>query len=119
MTAREYILNELNRILPQFLDPESTPPEIVLEIPSNLNFGDYSTNIAMQVFKKHQSIGMPKGSRGHRIAAKAKDELELAEKIKQKFNLGDIVGRIEIVKPGFINFWLSKDYLLRILNQNL
>jgi arginyl-tRNA synthetase len=68
-------------------------PAIVLEHPSDSKMGDYSTNIAMALAK---SQGMnPK---------------ELAEKIKDLAALPPSVAKIEVAGPGFINFYLSRDF---------
>ncbi|HUW24224.1 MAG TPA: arginine--tRNA ligase [Patescibacteria group bacterium] len=67
--------------------------KIAFEHPANLNFGDYSTNIAL-------------------IAAKlqGKNPRELAEEIAKtwrELSLPDFVEKIEVAGPGFINIWLK------------
>ena len=57
-----------------------------LEHPELAEHGDYSTNIAL----------------AQKINAK-----DLAAKIK-----GDMIERVEVAGPGFINIWLKEDYLL-------
>ncbi len=58
------------------------------------SFGDYSSNIAL-------------------IAARVlkTNPFKLAQKIKDTMPKMDFIEKIEVVKPGFINFFLSKDYL--------
>ena len=69
--------------------------EIRLEHPEKSDFGDYSTNIALQV---------------------KKPAAEIAKKLKS-----NLFEKVEIAGPGFINFFLSKEYLQKqvgeILNQ--
>jgi arginyl-tRNA synthetase len=65
--------------------------QINLEFPENADFGDYSTNIALLL----------------KISAS-----ELAEKLKKDEKLSEVVDRIEVAGPGFINFWLKKDVLV-------
>ncbi|KKP33116.1 MAG: arginine--tRNA ligase [Candidatus Staskawiczbacteria bacterium RIFOXYB2_FULL_32_9] len=60
-------------------------PEILVEVPKNLEHGDYSTNTAM-ILKKNP--------------------IEIAEKIKS-----DLFKKIE-VKNGFINFFVSDKYII-------
>lgn len=62
----------------------------------DLQFGDFTTNVAMQYAKE-----------------KRMNPRQLAESIVSE--LGEIQGieKIEIAGPGFINFWLSDDYLVR------
>ncbi|OGM87536.1 arginine--tRNA ligase [Candidatus Woesebacteria bacterium RIFOXYD1_FULL_40_21] len=71
---------------------------IQIEFPDNEAHGDFSTNIALVLAKK-----------------KAKNPREYAEEIVSKLNkvpnLAEIVEKIEIAGPGFINFWLSKESL--------
>ncbi len=68
-------------------------PEVLIEQPREKTHGDYATNAAMAVAKKVK-----------------KNPMEVAEIIKSKIK-SDIFEKIEIVKPGFINFFLSKEYL--------
>jgi len=77
--------------------------EIVIEIPKERDNGDYSSNIAMQLTKEL-----------HR------NPREIAEELKEKINDEQIV-KIEVAGPGFLNFFVKKDYLFEniktILNQ--
>src|SRR3989344_5104583 len=68
--------------------------EIPLEHPSNQSFGDFSSSIALKLTKKFH-----------------KNPLQIAEEIKKHFPKDDTIEKIEIIKPGFINFWLAKKYL--------
>lgn len=81
--------------------------EFVIEHPSDTTHGDYSTNVAMSVAK---SIG----SNPKEVAEKIKAELENSSI--------DIVEKIEIAGPGFINFFLKKDFfkkkIIEILNND-
>ena len=72
--------------------------DINLEFPENPEFGDYTTNIALQL--KSQN------SNPRRIAE------EIVEKLKTDKKISKIVDKIEVASPGFINFWLKKDVLL-------
>ncbi|HZS43156.1 MAG TPA: arginine--tRNA ligase [Candidatus Paceibacterota bacterium] len=67
-------------------------PEFVLEHPTNLDHGDYSSNVALVLGKKLK-----------------KEPLSLAVEITQKLNeKKDIdVERVEVAGAGFINFYLS------------
>ena len=67
--------------------------EIQVERPENEVYGDYSTNIALQL---------------------KKDPAEIVKKIKP-----DLFEKIEIAKPGFINFFLSKEYLQKQVGEIL
>ena len=71
--------------------------DIVIEHPGDPNYGDYSTNVAMVLAGKLE-----------------KRPLEIAKLLKKELKkiVGKEIGKIEVVAPGFINFWLSKDYLI-------
>lgn len=76
---------------------------IMIEIPRDNSFGDYSTNIAMRLAKTlHQN---PKV-----IAEKIKEELE---------KVLDNVESITVANPGFINFKMKKSSLANIINNIL
>ncbi len=80
---------------------------IVLEHPSDLKMGDYSTNVAM-VYAKQLKIS-PK---------------ELAEKIISELKTKSIpdinfISKIEIAGPGFINFYLSHDFFVSSVKEIL
>lgn len=68
-----------------------------LDVPSVKEFGHYSTNVAMRLAKEYK-----------------KNPLEVAQEFTQKLKAADKKGmfaKVEAVKPGFINFWLSDSFL--------
>lgn len=67
----------------------------IVEIPNNRTNGDYSTNVAMELTKKLH-----------------KNPKEIAELIVANIEKENIIERIDIAGPGFINFYLNKEYLL-------
>ena len=75
---------------------------IVVEIPANKENGDYSTNIALTLTKKLHTSPMI-----------------IAEEIVKNFDKEDIIADIKIASPGFINFYLQKDFLLNYINRIL
>lgn len=94
-TLASMIKNSLEKITT--LNPEDI--NIVVEIPANKDFGDYSTNIALTLTKKLH-----------------KSPMDIATEIKENFEVLDVVEDIKIVNPGFINFYLKKDYILSKIN---
>ncbi len=68
--------------------------------PNNVSFGDYSTNIALQLAKTEK-----------------KNPMELAKTIAEAIKMDDIIEKVEILKPGFINIWISKNVLLKNLTE--
>jgi len=79
----------------------------LVERPENENFGDFASNVALTIFSD----------------SKFKSPMELAEKITEKLRVStqklEFIDRVEVVKPGFINFYLSKNYLFSQLKQIL
>jgi arginyl-tRNA synthetase len=74
--------------------------DIVVEIPRDPTIADYSTNVAMRLAKPLKSNPMM-------IAEKIVDELK---------KIAKGVDKIEIAKPGFINFKMSKTALADSIN---
>ncbi len=81
-------------------------PEIEIEHPEEKIHGDYSTNVAMIITKTVK-----------------KDLLEIANTLGSRLQvLGSrFIEKVEVVRPGFINFFISEEYLqkqvLEILKQ--
>lgn len=75
-----------------------------IEHPDDFKNGDYSTNVAM-VCAKQQKINP------RELAEKIKVELE--KKIPKE------ISKIEVAGPGFINFYLSRDFFTESINEIL
>lgn len=76
-----------------------TDKKIIIEIPKEEGYGDYSTNIALLLTKELQERPM-----------------NIANKIKE--NIDDkMIDKVEVVSPGFINIFLNNEYLLDNLNR--
>ncbi|MBI5405262.1 MAG: arginine--tRNA ligase [Candidatus Kerfeldbacteria bacterium] len=79
-----------------FEECREQPPIVRIEIPSDPKYGDYSTNVAMQ------------------LAPVVKDSpLRIATKLREA--LGEIPGieSVEVVPPGFMNFKVSTSWFFR------
>jgi arginyl-tRNA synthetase len=98
--VKEKISKLLNKITKKIIKKEGVRnfkfEKFEIEHPKNKNFGDYSTNLAL-VLAKHLK----------------KDPMEIGEKIKAQISKAktDLFEKIEVVKPGFINFFLKKEFL--------
>ncbi|SDZ44652.1 arginyl-tRNA synthetase [Evansella caseinilytica] len=89
----------VNAVKSAELATDEEMPDVVIETPKEKEHGDYATNMAMQLA---------------RIARKA--PRQIAEAIvqhldKEKAN----VTKVEIAGPGFINFFMKKDYLTEVV----
>jgi arginyl-tRNA synthetase len=76
--------------------------DVVVEIPSDTQKGDLSTNIAMRISKELKS-----------------NPMDIAKDITSKYPKSEDIEKIDVVKPGFINFFFSDTYLLNTLNEIL
>jgi arginyl-tRNA synthetase len=87
--------------------------EINLEAPENLEFGDYSSNVAMQ---RISSKGlMFKGDmKSSRYSPREYAE-EIVGILQKDEVLNKVVDKIEVAGPGFINFWLKGAVLMDVL----
>jgi len=70
--------------------------EVIFEHPENTEHGDYSCNVALLLGQKTKQN--PK---------------KLAEKIARSIENIKAVERIEVAGPGFLNFFLTREYLLK------
>lgn len=79
-------------------------PQIQVEKPKEEIHGDYATNIAMQIAKLIKQ-----------------EPIEIAELISQKLKLKSqkLFERVEVVKPGFINFWISQKEIEKLYSEYL
>lgn len=76
--------------------------KIIIEIPKNKTNGDYSTNIALTLTKQLK-----------------KSPLDIANMIVENIQNNEVIEKIEIASPGFINFYIKKEYLLNNINNIL
>lgn len=73
---------------------------IVIEKPAKKENGDYSTNVALTLTKKLH-----------------KSPLEIANMIKENIEYENIINDIQIANPGFINFYLKKEFIQSYINK--
>ncbi|MDP3791806.1 MAG: arginine--tRNA ligase [Candidatus Omnitrophota bacterium] len=102
-----FIESSVKSVLKDAGKPLSRPEDVIpqLEIPKEKSHGDISTNIAM---KSSKLAAMP--------------PIKFAQLISDKMNetisgssLKDSVEKIEVKAPGFINLFLSKAYLYKVV----
>lgn len=93
------IINNLKKIILEAGERQELPiieEEIKIEHPADVNFGDYSTNIALLLAKEIKS-----------------SPRDLAEKIKNEIEKSDFIEKVEVAGAGFINFYLKPEYLIK------
>lgn len=90
---RQKIIDLLRKIAP-------SGAEIKINVPEEERFGHYSTNLAFLLAKIEK-----------------RPPLAIAEKIREKLLTAktDLFEKIEVAPPGFVNFFLNKEYLQKSL----
>ncbi|MFA6973345.1 MAG: arginine--tRNA ligase [Parcubacteria group bacterium] len=86
---------ELEKIIKKaVVDLYETEVDFAVDQPKVEKFGDYSSNVAMVLGKILK-----------------KNPLEIAEILKRSFRKEEAIEKIEVVAPGYLNFYLAKKYL--------
>lgn len=80
--------------------------DIVCDISKNTQFGDYSTNLALQLAKQSSVVSNQSSD-------------DIAKKILEKFGLPDYLEKVEIAGGGFINFFVKREILAKDLSEIL
>lgn len=105
MDMKEILKEGINTALQQAIQkghlPEGVYPEVVLEVPPQKEFGDFSSNIAMQ---------------SARVARK--NPKMIAEAIMEEMKF-DWLDHAEVAGAGFINFYLQSDVVYDTLKHIL
>jgi arginyl-tRNA synthetase len=94
---REILKNSVRKLFPKI-----KIPEFQVEHPKKREFGDYSTNLAFLVTKELK-----------------KRPSEIANEIAKSIEKEKIFEKVEVKEPGFINFFLSLDFLFEELKKIL
>lgn len=84
--------------------------EVELSLPAETHFGDYSTNVALQLYKQE--------NKGRFQSAReiANDLVGLVAKLP---DTSELIERIEVAGPGFINIFLKDSVLAQELREKL
>jgi len=107
-TGVSYKLQKLVWRAVKKLDGSLKVEDVHIEHPANPDHGDYSSNIAMAIFSHLASH-----------ISNLKSPLDLAKKIVEEIPKVNYLQKIEAVPPGFINLWLSKEFLLESLKKSV
>ncbi len=100
--VKQKLIDIIKNIVKKLYDNEEYLSFVMLEIPKEVEHGDYSSNIAMRLAKYlHKS---PKD-----IA------YEIADKLKSE----DIIKKVDIAGPGFINLFVKEENLSNLINEIL
>ncbi len=93
----------------------------VLERPADMTHGDYATNVALVAFggrrKFEKAIEGDADTVNVKYGTDITNPRELAEAIVAKLPTEDLVEKVEVAGPGFINFHLTREHFLENLRQ--
>jgi len=111
---KDLIVKDIQRIVKELTGQSIIP---ILEHPKDERHGDYSSNIALAIFSSSKFRPKADQSLADKVqSSKFRTPMELAEEIATKFKIQNskfkILEKVEAVKPGFVNFYLSEKYLL-------
>jgi arginyl-tRNA synthetase len=99
------IRNEIKKLIKQAVkthwDVDLELDEIKIDYPPE-DFGDYATNVAMKMAKIAKS-----------------NPMEAAEDIAEHLRKSDLFEKIDVAKPGFINFYLKNESLQKQISSIL
>ena len=92
------LVNVIYEAVKRTFEIDSIQDQVMVEIPRDNANGDYSSNIAMRLAK-----------------ALKRKPYDIAIELKK--NLDDeIIERVDVAMPGFINFWIKKNAIASIIN---
>src|SRR5262245_28243550 len=74
--------------------PAATMPDVVVERPQNTQHGDFATNLPMRL------------ARATRI-----NPMIIAETLAKHIPVGSEIAKVEVARPGFINFTVATTWL--------
>jgi arginyl-tRNA synthetase len=107
ITTKQIIVKEIKKIVKDLTNQDIVP---ALEHPKDERHGDYSTNIALTLFAKLKAK-----SQKSKVGRPIDLAREIAKILNTSYLIPNTLSRIEVVAPGFINFWLSEDYLTALM----
>ncbi len=85
-------------LLKKLIASEVGKPDFKVSVPEFKNQGHFTTNVAFLLAKKNNTSPI--------VAAK-----KLAKALTNKPEVRKMFSKIEVANPGYINFWLSKEFL--------
>lgn len=94
---KQQLLEDLTKAIANL---DYSPTDIVCDIPKNAIFGDYTTNLALQLSKLRSSED------------KQSPDF-IANKILEKLRKPDYLEKVEIAGGGFINFFIKDEVLIK------
>lgn len=119
MNGMQLIRDLIDRALKQLDLP---PVDFGVEHPKDEAHGDYASNIALAMFSKSQAPSTNNQTElKNTTLQRYKNPRELAgmivEVMQKDAQVESLIQRIEVEGPGFINFWLREEWLVKELQR--
>jgi len=92
-TLADLVTQALEKLDAEGVLSPANAPEVVFERPKRREHGDWSTNVALAAAK---GKGSPRS---------------IAEAIVERLPANDVIDRVEVAGPGFLNFYLAPSWL--------
>jgi len=111
----------ISNLIIKALEKATGVKEISLEIPVNSQFGDYSSNIVMQLWKSnYEPSKEPKKllKKAQYVAGRPRElAKDIIKGLEKDTDLMEVVKKIEAAGPGFLNFHLKEGALIKNLEE--
>lgn len=98
---KQKILEDLKKVIE---DLGYKDVDLVCSIPKNPEFGDYTTNVALQLAKQSSAFSNQSSE-------------ETAKQFADKMKMMDYLEKVEVAGGGFINFFIKPDALMETLGK--
>jgi len=108
LNLQNQIRTVIQKSLMRFFDGTAMPV-VDVEVPSDKSHGEFSSNIALKSTKLLKRPPLE-------VAASFRDAI--LEALNEE-GIGDKIEKIEVFKPGFINFYISNKAICQILEETL
>ncbi|RJP47629.1 MAG: arginine--tRNA ligase [Armatimonadetes bacterium] len=94
--------------------------DIVLSIPQNTSFGDYTSNIALQLAKLKEGEGKQSPQEiAKKIVARVKSPDKVEARRRRQESSKSYLEKVEVVDPGFLNFFIKPEFLTKDVEEIL
>ncbi|MBI2599984.1 arginine--tRNA ligase [Candidatus Daviesbacteria bacterium] len=98
---KQQLLEDLKRVAEELGYPST---DIVCSIPKNSEFGDYTTNLALQLAKLKSISGK-------------QSSIDIANEITEKIKVAPYLEKVEVAGGGFINFFIKTEVLVKNMDK--
>lgn len=98
--VNKQIESQIKKIITNKYKLDNSDSLVMVEVPKNTLFGDYSSNIAMRLAKILK-----------------KNPFDIANDLKTELEKLEFILKIDVIRPGFLNFFVKKSEISKIINE--